>query len=62
VVEAEEDDTLFCVHGSLELDEQGSSDKRQASTFFTASANLNVDEPRARVFLNTGTGDDKLDG
>jgi hypothetical protein len=62
VVKAEEDAILFCAHGSLELDEEGSGDKRQASTFFTAGANLNLDEPRARVFLNTGTGDDKLDG
>jgi hypothetical protein len=62
VVEAEEDAALFCAHGFLELDEGGSGDKHQASTFFTASANLNLDESQSRVFLNTGTGDDKLDG
>jgi transposase InsO family protein len=62
VAEAEENATLFCAHNSLELDEEGSGDKHQASTFFTAGANLNLDEPRARVFLNTGTGDNKLDG
>jgi hypothetical protein len=62
VAEADEDATLFSAHGFPELDEAGSGDKRQASTFFTAGANLNLDEPRARVFLNTGTSGGKLDG
>jgi hypothetical protein len=62
VAKTEENATLFCAHGSLKLDEEGSSDKHKALTFFTAGANLNLDEPRARVFLNTGTDDDKLNG
>jgi hypothetical protein len=62
VVEAEENATLFSAHSSPELDEAGSGNKRQASTLFTTGANLDLDEPQARVFLNTGTSGDKLNG
>jgi hypothetical protein len=62
VAEVEEDATLFSTHGFPEQDEVGSGDKRQALTLFTTGANLDLDEPRAHVFLNTGTSDDKLDG
>jgi hypothetical protein len=51
VAEAEEDATLFSMHGFPEQDEVGSGDKRQALTLFTAGANLDLDEPRAHVFL-----------
>ena len=45
------------------MDAEGSSGKAQASTFCTKSAtSLNIEEPRARAFLNTGSGEDKLDG
>jgi hypothetical protein len=44
-----------------EQDEAGSGDKRQAPALFTVGANLDLDELRARVFLNTGTSGDKLE-
>ena len=54
---------LFLVHGFLELDAEGSSDKAQASTFYTESTiDLDIEEPRACVFLSTGSDEDKLDG
>jgi hypothetical protein len=53
---------VFFAHGFLELDAEGSSGKVQASTFCTESAvDLDIEEPRARVFLNTGSSEDKLD-
>jgi hypothetical protein len=63
VVEAEEEAALFLAHGFLELDAEGKSGKAQALTFCTESAfDLDIEEPRARVFRNTGSGEDKLDG
>jgi protoheme ferro-lyase len=53
VAEAEEDAALFSVHGFPEQDEAWSGDKHQAPTLFTAYANLDLDEPWARVFLST---------
>jgi hypothetical protein len=45
------------------LDVEGSGGKAQASTFCTKSTvDLGIEEPRARVFLNTDSGEDKLDG
>jgi hypothetical protein len=61
VVEAKEDDTLFSARGFPEQDEAGSGDKLQTPALFTAGANQDLDEPWARVFLNTGTSGDKLD-
>jgi hypothetical protein len=62
MAKVEEDATLFSAHSFPEQDEAGSGDKRQAPTLFTTGANLDLDELRAHVFLNTGTSGDKLDG
>jgi hypothetical protein len=55
---------LFLAHSFLELETGDSRGKAQASTFRTAlaAANLHIDESRARAFLGTGTGEEKLDG
>jgi hypothetical protein len=45
---------LFLAHGFLELEEHVLCSK--------ADADLDLNEPRARAFLNNGSGEDKLDG
>jgi hypothetical protein len=55
LTEADDDEaTLFLAHGFLELEEH--------VLCSMANADLDLNEPRARAFLNTGSGEDKLDG
>ena len=63
--EEEEEPTLFLAHGCLELGTEESRGKEKASVFLhsaPAAASHHIDEPRARAFLGTSSGDDKLDG
>jgi len=56
LVEADDDEAaLFLAHGFLELETEDILCSK-------ADANLDIDEPRARAFLNTGSGEHKLDG
>ena len=57
----DEDVAAFVAHGFLELDGEGSCSKAKASTFCAKTACLDLKEPRARAYLDTGNGE-KLDG
>ena len=57
VAGADDDEVaLFLAHGFLELETE------EDAFCSKADASLDIDEPRARAFLNTGSGEDKLDG
>ena len=57
VAEAEDDDgALFFAHGFLELDE------KNEAVCSKATVSLDINEPRARVFLNTSANEEALDG
>ena len=57
LAEADDDEaTLFLAHGFLELEIE------EDILCSKADASLDIDEPRARAFLNTGSGEDKMDG
>jgi len=57
VAEAEDDDgALFLAHGFLELDE------KTEAVCSKATASLDINEPRAHVFLNTSANEEALDG
>ena len=61
VAQVDEDAAAFLAHGFLELDAQGSCSKAQASIFCAKNGCLELEEPRARAYLDTGNGE-KMDG